>query len=140
MFDTPEEDSPWSSEGLTVYTSYRIAKELYGADYARKNYVDQWRKEAEDYYLNFYVRHPEVLEKLPEDRQLEIAGSLLYVRQYSEMPLKLLKAEQLVGGEEAMDRILRQLFNREIDPAYPYLTYQDFLDACGLTEEDLSLA
>ena len=140
MFDTPEEDSPWSSEGLTVYTSYRIAKELYGADYARKNYVDQWRKEAEDYYLNFYVRHPEALEKLPEDRQLEIAGSLLYVRQYSEMPLKLLKAEQLVGGEEAMDRILRQLFNREIDPAYPYLTYQDFLDACGLTEEDLSLA
>ena len=82
----------------------------------------------------------ELLEKLPEDRQLEIAGSLLYVRQYSEMPLKLLKAEQLVGGEEAMDRILRQLFNREIDPAYPYLTYQDFLDACGLTEEDLSLA
>ena len=102
--------------------------------------MDQWRQEAEDYYLNFYVRHPEVLEKLPEDRQLEIAGSLLYVRQYSEMPLKLLKAEQLVGGEEAMDRILRQLFNREIDPAYPYLTYQDFLDACGLTEEDLSLA
>ena len=45
-----------------------------------------------------------------------------------------------MGGEEAMDRILRQLFNREIDPAYPYLTYQDFLDACGLTEEDLSLA
>ena len=26
MFDTPEEDSPWSSEGLTVYTSSRIVK------------------------------------------------------------------------------------------------------------------
>jgi hypothetical protein len=23
---------------------------------------------------------------------------------------------------------------------YPYLTYQDFLNACGLTEEDLNLA
>jgi len=22
---------------------------------------------------------------------------------------------------------------------YPYLTYQEFLDACGLTEEDLTL-
>lgn len=31
------------------------------------------------------------------------------------------------------------LFNRELDPMYPYLTYQEFLDACGLTEEDLSL-
>ena len=55
------------------------------------------------------------------------------------MPLKILKAEQLVGGEEAMDQILNSLFNRELDPMYPYLTYQEFLDACGLTEEDLSL-
>ena len=62
------------------------------------------------------------------------------MRRYSEMPLKILKAEQLVGGEEAMDRILRGLFNRELDPMYPYLTYQDFLNACGLTEEDLDLA
>ena len=56
------------------------------------------------------------------------------------MPLKILKAEQLVGGGEAMDRILNGLFNRELDPAYPYLTYQEFLDACGLTEEELNLA
>ena len=55
------------------------------------------------------------------------------------MPLKILKAEQLVGSESAMDQILRGLFNRELDPAYPYLTYQDFLDACGLTEEALDL-
>ena len=39
-----------------------------------------------------------------------------------------------------MDQILKGLFNREIDPMNPYLTYQDFLDACGLTKEDLSLA
>ena len=56
------------------------------------------------------------------------------------MPLKILKAEQLAGGEEAMDQILHDLFNRELDPMYPYLTYQDFLNACGLTEEDLNLA
>ena len=35
--------------------------------------------------------------------------------------------------------ILKGLFTRELDPMYPYLTYQDFLDACGLTEEDLTL-
>ena len=140
MFDVADETSPWSSEGLTVYTTYRIIKDLYGEDYAQKHYVDQWQQDVDDYFLNFYVRRPEYLEKLPEAERLNIAGSLSGVRHYSEMPLKILKAEQLVGGEEAMDRILHDLFNREIDYAYPYLTYQDFLDACGLTEEELDLA
>ncbi len=139
MFDTSDDTSPWSAEGLTVYTTYRIVKALYGEDYAREHYVDQWQQSVDDYYLNFYVRHPEYLASLPEDKQLPITNSLTYVRQYCEMPLKILKAEALVGGEEAMDAILSRLFNRELDPAYPYLTYGEFLDACGLTEEDLNL-
>ena len=139
MFDTVDSTSPWSAEGLTVYTTYRIVKELYGADYAQQHYVDQWQQAVDDYYLNFYVRHPEYLEMLPENEQLAISNSLSRVRQYSEMPLKILKAEQLMGGEEAMDQILHDLFNRELDPMYPYLTYQEFLDACHLTEEDLNL-
>ena len=139
MFDTVDSTTPWSAEGLTVYTTYRIVKELYGEDYAREHYVDQWQQAVDDYYLNFYVRHPEYLEMLPENEQLAISNSLSRVRQYSEMPLKILKAEQLVGGEEAMDQILHGLFNRELDPMYPYLTYQEFLDACHLTEEDLNL-
>ena len=140
MFDTSDSGSPWSAEGLTVYTTYRIVKELYGEDYAREHYVEQWQSSVDDYYLNFYVRNPDYLASLPEAEQLEISNSLAYVRQYCEMPLKILKAEQLVGGEDAMDEILSSLFNRELDPMYPYLTYQEFLDACDLTEEDLNLA
>ena len=139
MFDTSDSTSPWSAEGLTVYTTYRIVKELYGEAYAREHYVDQWQQAVDDYYLDFYVRCPEYLEGLPESVRLNISNSLSGMRQYCEMPLKILKAEQLVGGEEAMDQILNSLFNRELDPMYPYLTYQEFLDACGLTEEDLSL-
>ena len=139
MFDTSDSTSPWSAEGLTVYTTYRIVKELYGEDYARENYIDQWQQAVDDYYLNFYVRNPEYLEMLPENEQLAISNSLSQVRQYNEMPLKIWKAEQLVGGEEAMDQILHGLFNRELDPMYPYLTYQEFLSACALTEEDLNL-
>ena len=139
MFDTSDSTNPWSAEGLTVYTTYRIVKELYGEDYAREHYVDQWQQAVDDYYLDFYVRCPEYLERLPESVRLNISNSLSGMRQYCEMPLKILKAEQLVGGEEAMDQILNSLFNRELDPMYPYLTYQEFLDACGLTEEDLSL-
>ena len=139
MFDSSNETDSWSAEGLTVYTTYRIVKELYGEDYAKQYYVDQWQEEADDYYLNFYVRNPEYLERLPEEKRLEVLGSLTHVRQYCEMPMKILKAEQLVGGEEAMDQILHELFNRELDPYNPYLTYQNFLDACGLGEEDLNL-
>ena len=139
MFDTVDSTSPWSAEGLTVYTTYRIVKELYGEAYAQEHYVNQWQQAVDDYYLNFYVRHPEYLEMLPENEQLAISNSLSQVRQYNEMPLKILKAEQLAGGEEAMDQILHDLFNRELDPMYPYLTYQEFLDACHLTEEDLNL-
>ena len=61
MFDVADETSPWSSEGLTVYTTYRIVKELYGEDYAQKHYVDQWQQEVDDYFLNFYIRRPEYL-------------------------------------------------------------------------------
>ena len=139
MFDTSDSTSPWSAEGLTVYTTYRIVKELYGEAYAQEHYVNQWQQAVDDYYLDFYVRCPEYLEGLPESVRLNISNSLSGMRQYCEMPLKILKAEQLVGGEEAMDQILNSLFNRELDPMYPYLTYQEFLDACGLTEEDLSL-
>ena len=140
MFDQMDQASAWSAEGLTVYTTYRISKELYGQAYAQQNYVDQWQQAVDDYYLNFYVRNPAYLDALPEQYRADIANSLAQVRQYSEMPLKILKAEQLVGGEQAMDEILHRLFNRELDWTYPYLTYQEFLDACGLTEEDLNLA
>ncbi len=139
MFDPEDTDSGWSSEGLTTYTTYRIVKELYGEEAAEKNYVDVWRADVADYYKNFYVRHPEYLSVLPEEYQADISNSLRSVRQYSEMALKILKAEELVGGEKAMDEILHHLFTRELNPEYPYLTYQEFLDACGLTEEELSL-
>lgn len=139
MFDASDPTSPWSAEGLTVYTTYRIAKELYGEAYAQEYYVDRWQEAVDDYYQDFYVRNPDYLAALPADKQLEITNKLTYVRQYCEMPLKILKAEALVGGEAEMDQILNELFNREIDPMAPFLTYEDFLDACGLTEEALNL-
>ncbi|MCR5249476.1 MAG: hypothetical protein K6E50_02585 [Lachnospiraceae bacterium] len=134
-----ETQGPWSSEGLTVYSSYRIAKELYGEEYAQKNYIDLWKDNLESYQKNFYIRNPEYLDRLSEDERSSIVCGLSDLRRYDEMPLKLLKAEELVGGEEAFDEILYELFNRELDPENPFLTYADFLDACGLREEDLDL-
>jgi len=139
MFDSVDSDDAWSSEGLTVYTTYRLMKALYGEAYAQANYVDKWQAEVDDYYQNYYVRYPRVLDKLPQSYRLRIQNGVSAMKQYAEMPLKLLKAERLVGGEEAMDALLKKLFNREIDYAAPFLTYQQFLDAAGLTKEALSL-
>ena len=69
MFDASDESSPWSAEGLTVYTTYRIVKERYGPSYAQEHYVDQWQQEVDNYYLNFYVRNPDYLEALPEEER-----------------------------------------------------------------------
>lgn len=137
MFSAEDEQGAWSSEGLTVYTSYRLMKELYGETYAKKNYVDQWQADVDDYYDNYYIRNPEQLEKLPEKYRAMLRNRFMQVRHYSEMPLIILKAEKLVGGEAQMDRILRELFNRETDPVQPFLTFQQFIDACGLREEVL---
>ncbi len=139
MFDPMDMDSAWSAEGLTCYTTYRMVKELYGQREAKTSFVDAWQEAVDDYYKSFYVRHPEYLSALPEKYQKQIAGSLRWIRQYNEMPLKIRKAEELVGGQEAMDEILAGLFGRELNPEYPYLTYEEFLEACHLTEEDLNL-
>ena len=68
MFDSSDETDGWSAEGLTVYTTYRIVRQLYGEEYALEHYVNQWQKAVDDYNLNFYVRCPEYLEMLPEEK------------------------------------------------------------------------
>ena len=137
MFEVESADG-WSAEGLTVYTTYRIAKELYGDEYAYQNYIIQWQKAVEELYKNYYLRHPEILSQLTEQLQDSIQAELNTIREYQEMPLKILKAEKLVGGEEKMDDILYRL-SVEVDPNDPYLSYEDFLKACNLTKEDLQL-
>ena len=136
MFMKTEEEQEWSSEGLTVYTTYRLMKEKFGEEYAKENYVDLWQEGADKLKNNFYHRYPEYLEKLPESYVASIQNEQRPILMYQVMPLKILKAEQLVGGEEAMDKILKKLFQEK---AYSYLTYEDFLNACGLTKEDLEL-
>ena len=61
------------------------------------------------------------------------------VKKYCVMPLKILRAAELVGGEEKMDEIMRKLYKSKYISYNPTLTYQDFLSACGLTKEALEL-
>lgn len=128
----------WSSEGLTVYSTYRLVKEKYGVLYARQYYVDTWKKAVENQNRSFYNRHPEYLTLLPELYQSQIASSNRSINQYYRMPLMILKAEELVGGEDKMDEILRRMYEEQDLFRENEFCFADFLRYCGLTEEDLS--
>lgn len=131
----------WTSEGLTVYSTYRIIKEKYGELYARKYYIDEWQRAVEEQDRDFYNRHPEYLAMLPEKYQAQLNAKNSSVNWYRRMPLMILKAEELVGGEDKMDEILQRMYaDREIYSGMnPHFTFEDFLDYCGLEEEDLRL-
>ncbi len=131
-----EEAPEWTSEGLTVYSTYRLYKEKYGEEYGRKYYVDKWKMAVEEMNRNFYHRHPEYLKIMPEDFAAHIRVRENEVAKYSLMPLKIYKAAELVGGEEKMDEILTKLSSSNQGEV---LTYQEFLDACGLTKEVLDI-
>ncbi|NLJ86478.1 MAG: M1 family metallopeptidase [Firmicutes bacterium] len=138
MFDDDYEGE-WSSEGLTVYTTYRLMKEKYGDEYAKKNYIEVWQKAVEDRNRNFYHRHPEYLDVLPEKYATSIRMNESSVNRYCVMPLKILKAEKLVGGEERFDELMQQLYVSKGMENPPLLTYNDFVNICGLSKEALEL-
>ncbi|MDR0497403.1 MAG: hypothetical protein LBH42_07300, partial [Treponema sp.] len=132
------ENRLWSEEGLTVYTTYRLMKDKYGEEYAKKYYIDVWQAEVDIQKRGFYYRNPEYLDKLPERYRFELSSKFLNTNHYCRMPLMILKAEQLVGGEEKMDEILREV-QEEYAATGNVFSYQDFLDYCGLKAEDLLL-
>ncbi|ABS40214.1 M1 family metallopeptidase [Clostridium botulinum] len=126
----------WSAEGLAVYTTYRVAKKTHGEEYAKKNYVDIWKARVKENNNNFYTRHPEYLKILPQRYVRDIDGSDRVLRQYSKLPLQILKASKLVGGEDKMDKILVELYKNK---SKTRITWQDFLNACELKGEELNL-
>ena len=88
---------------------------------------------------SFYNRHPEYLDLLPELYQAQIRSANKVINQYQRMPLMILKAEKLVGGEDKMDEILRQMYAERDQYQENDFYFTDFLNYLGLTEEDLNL-
>lgn len=129
----------WTTEGVTVYTTYRMMKEKYGSDYAKKNYVDQWKKAYREQKYSFYNRCHKYLTILPERYTTMLQMSNDGTDMYNTIPLKIYKAAKLVGGEDKMDKLLSKLYQKTITGEMPYITYGDFLKVCRLSEGDLEL-
>lgn len=135
------EDLFWSSEGLTTYTTYRLMKELRGEDYAVHHYLDPWRADVAENRNNFYVRHPEYLDILPEELVSNLKVETQGVNEYSGYALMFYRAAELLGGEDKLDAVLAALYQSGGGTEIPgYITLHDFLSASGLTKEALGLA
>lgn len=132
------ENTDWSSEGLTVYTTYRMMKEKYGEAYVKQFYIDQWLNSLAALRNNYFLRNPDMQAMLPDKYLLSLEQLVFDATIYNKMPLQILKAEQLIG-EAKMDEVLANLFENGGTEMPPYVTWQDFLDACNLTEEELML-
>ncbi|HBC94026.1 MAG TPA: hypothetical protein DCZ10_14295 [Pelotomaculum sp.] len=132
------ENSDWTNGGLSVYAAYRIAKEMYGEDYAREHHVEEWKKAWNSMNHNFYVRHPEYADILPEKYIADLQVEFSTIRTHAGMALKIYRAAQLIGGDK-MDAVLTGLYQNGGTEHPPFITWHDFLNACGLTEEELNI-
>ena len=129
------EDLYWTDEGITTYTTYRLLEELRGADYAKTYCLDKWDAAVADVENNFYIRHPEYLSALPDEFAANIDAAIHGVNLYDGTARMLKRIEQLVGGQEAFDAILSDLYLNGGQELPPYVTLNDVLNACGLTKE-----
>ncbi len=131
------ENPYWTSEGITTYSTYRLMEELYGEEYAKQYYLDKWDSSMTRRKNNFYIRHPEYMDCLPEEYATTIRNEINSVYLYDGTAQLIKRAEELIGGREKMDSVLSQLF-LEGGATPLYITFDDFLNSCGLTKEELN--
>lgn len=131
------EDEDWNDEGITVYTTYRLIREIMGEAYARENYVDKWQATMADQASSFYLRHPEYLDRLPERYANDIRSSLNAANWYDGNALLIYRAAQKLG-EDKVDDIWSSLYMNGGSEMPPHITLGDFLNACGLSKGEVS--
>lgn len=112
--------SCWSAEGITCYSTYSFMKEYFGEAYVEEHYLKGWQQDWKTYQNAFYVQHPEYLTKLSEKDVSNIMASFQDMRLYSLMPLMMLKGEAALGGTEAYQQKLAQLYLSHLARPIPY--------------------
>jgi len=129
--------SHWSAEGVTCYSTYCFMKQYLGEEYANEHFVEAWQNGWNTYKNAFYIQHPEYLTMLSAEDASNIMGSFMSMSIYDIMPLMMLRGEELLGGTEAFQETLSELYMTHL---FQPITYDDFLNATGLAKEALELA
>lgn len=124
-----QHDPPWSSEGLTEYIAYKYMTTAFHPSLT-KSIVHGWelavRRHSNKYFANGEQRkrfHQRLLRK--------IEGETRFVQLYNEMPLRLLKLEEMKGEVW----FLRQLSSVYRQYLYQSLSYGEFLKFFNIDKE-----
>lgn len=126
--------SPWSSEGLTSYSTYLYMKELYGEDYARREFIDVWQQNTDRLQNAFYLTHRDYVKNLTQADTLKMYNSYNGFSHYDLMPTLLMRAEEMVGGEAVFIQRLAEFRERYKDNI-AQANYTAFLNHMGLEKE-----
>lgn len=111
-------------------------KDRYGEEYAKKSFIDVWEYNSKKMKNAFYLTHLEYADKLSDNDAANIYSGYAMTTQYELMPHLLLKAQELVGGEEEFIAALRSIRNKYRGQQ---LFYDDFLKEMKLKKEDLTI-
>jgi aminopeptidase N len=129
--------SNWSAEGITCYSTYCFMKLYFGEEYAQEHYIKKWQQGWTTYNNAFYIQHPEYLAKLSTGDASNIMASFVNMRLYDTMSLMMLKGEEDLGGTDAFQKKLSELYMSHLGQP---ITFDDFLTVTGLTKEAIELA
>jgi len=111
-------------------------KQYFGEEYVNERYLRTWQQGLNTYQNAFYIQHPEYLAKLSEEDASNIMASFVNMTLYFIMPLMMQRGEEILGGTEAFQKKLSQLYMTHLGQP---ITYDDFLKVTGLAKEAIEL-
>jgi hypothetical protein len=128
------ESSPWSSEGLAQYLSYKYIQNEFG-DMESSLFLSRWENRVRELSNYYYINNSEMLDKVNEKYRKSLEMEKIQSELYYLMPIKLLKGEELVGEEEFL-KGLEKVYKKYL---YKDLTYEEFLKEMNLSKEAIEI-
>ncbi|MCQ4924067.1 hypothetical protein NE686_13275 [Tissierella carlieri] len=124
------EDSPWSSEGLAQYMSYKYIQSEF-EDMESDLFLSRWESRVRELNNYYYLNNSEMLDKINEKYRRSLEMEKLQSELYYLMPIKLLNGEEVLGEKEFLKGLAKVYKNY----LYKDLTYEEFLKEMNLSKE-----
>lgn len=128
------ESSPWSSEGLAQYFSYKYIQNEFG-DMVSNMELSRWENRVRELKNYYYINNSEMLDKVNEKYRKSLEMEKIQSELYYLMPIKLLKGEEILGEKgflNELEKVYKKYLSKD-------LTYEAFLREMNLSKEDIEI-
>lgn len=129
------EDTPWSSEGLANYFSYKYIQREFGDMVSSGTFLTPWKYRVDELKNYYYIKNDDMKEKLNEKFIKSLEMEKRQAELYYLMPLKFVKGEE-IQGEKAFLEGIQGVYRRHL---LKDLTYDEFLQEMNLTKEEIEI-